>query len=58
MVLSKTERVMMRLAPGWYKKLQRAAALESKRRGALVRGSTLIRELAEPGIEQILADAK
>jgi hypothetical protein len=55
--LLKSERLQMRLTPDQLDRIERAAAIVSRRRGELVDPSSLARELAVPGVNEILASA-
>lgn len=56
--LVKTKELKLRLTPQEAADLERAARLESRRRGELVGDSTLLRELAMPRVRKILAEAQ
>jgi uncharacterized protein (DUF1778 family) len=53
--LHKTDKLTIRFTPDQSRSIDRAAKLESERRGELVEQSTLVREIALLGVEQILA---
>ena len=55
--LVKTKLIMVRLRGREATQVERAARIMSKRRGEIVGLSTLVRELAMPGIQKILAEA-
>lgn len=56
--LVKSKELKMRLTPQDAADLERAAKVESRKRGELVGESTLLRELAMPHVRQIVADAE
>ena len=55
--LLKSERLQMRLTPDQLARIERAAVIESRRRGELVDPSTLAREKVVPAADEILASA-
>ena len=54
--LHKTDRINVRLTPDQLRALERAARLESDRRGELVDESTLVREITMAAVDRILAE--
>jgi hypothetical protein len=55
--LVKKKRLLVRLSPQDAADVDRAARLESRRRGEVVGESTLLRELAMPKVRELLATA-
>lgn len=55
--LVKTKELKIRLTSQEAADLERAARIESRRRGEIVGESTLLRELAMPRVRKLLADA-
>jgi uncharacterized protein (DUF1778 family) len=53
--LHKKQQTNIRWTPAQLKEIERAARIESQRRGEVVERAALIRELALLGVEQILA---
>ena len=53
--LVKTKELKLRLSPQDAADLEKAARMESKRRGEIVGDSTLLRELAMPLVRELLA---
>jgi hypothetical protein len=54
--LNKVSRITVRLTPDQERRTEAAAAIVSRQKGESVKPSTLLRELAMPHIDQIVAD--
>lgn len=54
--LHKKAQVSVRWTPDQLREIERAARIESKRRGEIVERAALIRELTLAGVERILAN--
>lgn len=56
--LYKTARMTIRWSPDQFARIERAAKIESRRRGELIEPGALVREVTMPRIEEILAAAE
>lgn len=55
--LNKVSRLTIRLSRDQERRVAAAAAITSRKRGEAVKPSTLVRDVAMPAIDQIIADA-
>lgn len=56
--LHKKAQISVRWTPDQLREIEKAARIESRRRGEIVERASLVRELTLQGVERILSDAQ
>jgi hypothetical protein len=56
--LYKTERMTIRWSAEQLARIERAAEIQSRRKGELIEPGTLVRDLTMPGVDEILASVE